>query len=200
MNILKNSIICSVIFFCLNNILIAKHEQDLNRQKTHQEIARLQKLNDIDQENIHQHLHRVLNKLDDIDNEFKNNCDQIIGIYQHKNHEILNTINSLTASKKQIFSLKTAAKHLPNFETSQPQPRKNPEIAPMPKNSNSVILSESKETLANNPILDKIIERHETDLQKMKRNNPDYSLLKQELVYLKQARNLRDIQGTSIQN
>lgn len=196
---IKNIIICNVIFCCLNNNILAKLEQDLDRQKTHQEIDRLKSLNDIDQKNIDQHLHRVLNKLHELDSEFKKNCDNVIEQYQQKNHEILNNVNNIVASKKQVFLLKTAEKHLPAVATSQPQARNNPEIAPMPKNPNSVILSESKATLAKNPILDKIIERHEVELQKMKRNNPDYSLLKQELAHLKQARNLRDIQGTAIQ-
>lgn len=195
---LKNIILCNLIFCFLSTNVIAKLQQDLDRQKTHQEIARLKSLNDIDQQNIDQHLHRVLNKLHEIDSEFKDNCDQVIQNYQQKNHEILNTVNNIVASKKQAFSLKTAEKHLPALETAKPQVRKNPEIAPMPKNPNSVILSESKETLAKNPILDKIIERHEVDLQKMKRNNPEYSIIKEELKYLKQARNLRDIQGTAI--
>jgi hypothetical protein len=169
-----------------------------DKQQKHQEIDRLKQQNTVDEQSIHVQLDMILDNLAEIDQKFKMLCDKTIQDYQQKNYEMLNAVNNIVTSKKQSFSLKTDDKHLPTLGMTKSQPRNNPEIAPMPKNPNSVILSETKETLANNPILDKIIERHEKDLKEMKKNNPDYSIMKEELAHLKKARNLRDIQGTAV--
>ncbi len=190
----------------LNSKLQKGNLSDADRQQKHQEIDRLKKQNEIDDQSIQTQLNMILEKLAEIDHKFKQACDEIIKGYQQKNHEILDTVNKVVSSQKQVFSLKTADKHLPssaaaNSSDSAPKPKKEIKTKteiPVGQENASVILSTPKSTLAKNSILDKIIERHEKDLLSMKRNDPEYSIMKAELKYLKEARNLRDIQGTSI--
>ena len=169
-----------------------------DQHQKQQEINRLVKQNQVDDDSIQQQLKAVLNKLQTIDAEFKQSCDQVLLNYQEKNHNFLDTVNNIVTSKKQIFSFKIDDKHLPAADSSELSKINNLKIATTPVNGHSVILSESMATLIKNPILDKIIQRHEQDLMNMKKNSPDYKIMKEELKRLKLARNLRDIQGTSI--
>ena len=198
----------------INRKLQKDNLSDADRQQKHQELDRLKKQNEVDDQSIQMQLSIILEKLAEIDQKFKKHCDEIIQDYQQKNQEILDAVNKIILSKKQIFSLKTADKNLPSpapATTSTAATANSSETTSTPKKeittktevpagqeNASVILSTPKSILAKNPLLDKIIERHEKDLLTMKRNHHEYGIMKAELKYLKEARNLRDIQGTSI--
>ncbi len=178
--------------------LAKKNLSTIETQQKHQEIHRLTEQNNIDNQNIQTQLHMILEKLDDIDNDFKKNCEKIIQDYQAKNYEILGTVNNIVSSQNQAFRLKTSDKDLSKMETIKLESKQNSKINAALTDSDSAILSESKTTLANNPILDTIIQRHEKEILKTKKNNPEYKILKDELSHLMSARRLRDIRGTSI--
>ncbi len=176
-----------------------KHNlSDTNQQQKQQEIKRLESQNNVDDNSIQEQLSSILNKLQELDQEFKDSCDTVLQNYQEKNHEMLGAVNKIVSSKKQSFTLTTPEKYVSKIADQPSRPQSNSRIDASSSNSNSVILSEPISSLIKNTILNTMIERHEKELQTMQKNNPDYKIIKEELKRLKLAQHLRDIQGTSI--
>lgn len=168
-------------------------EHRMKYQQKQEEISRLTQENNVAQASIEKHLLPIIENLEKIDANFKEKCEEIIKSYQTGNHQILNTVNGLVLSKKQSFSLKTADKKMPK-ESDQKSQSKALKHQTSSQNSDSVILSESIESLANNPLLNTIVDQTHKDIARTSKSSDEYATLKKELAHLKKAQHQRDIQ------
>lgn len=168
-------------------------EMSLQYQQKQEEISRLLQQNDIDQTSIENQLLPILEQLDELDVNFKEKCYKIIEEYQARNHQLLDTANNIVKSKKQSFALKTSEKKIKEASKPAPKPKALKNQAP-PINPESVILSESIEALAKNPLLDTMFNQTLKDLTTTSKASELYSVLKKEKTYLEKAKHQRNMQ------